>query len=109
MSTARHQHSALLLANGKVLLTGGTRSTSSTKFTVLNTAEIYDYRISSMIATNTLLISRYGHTSTLLPNGNVLFSGGTSSNSVILSSSEIYFSEPVISNDYLIYYYLKEK
>ncbi len=68
MSNQRSQHAAALLANGKVLLTGGT---------VGNAAELFDPATGSFTATGNLVVGgRWGCTATLLHDGTVLIAGG---------------------------------
>jgi hypothetical protein len=83
MSTARAQHTATLLANGKVLVTGGGNFLSS--------AELYDPASNTWSAAGPLSTGRTDHTATLLANGKVLVTGGfTSGVSGFLSSAEVY-------------------
>jgi hypothetical protein len=77
--------------DGTVLIAGGL----SGGFTGIETAttEIYDPTTRSFTAGATMRQSRFSHTATLLPDGSVLFIGGTSSAGVkinVLSSAEIY-------------------
>jgi hypothetical protein len=72
MTTARRGHTATLLSNGKVLVTGGTDGT-----TVLKSAEIYDPSTGQWTATTgTMRFTRRWHTATLLTDGTVLIAGG---------------------------------
>jgi hypothetical protein len=72
MTTARRGHTATLLSNGKVLVTGGTDGTA-----VLKTAEIYDPATGQWTATTaSLRFTRRWHTATLLTDGTVLIVGG---------------------------------
>jgi len=84
MTSARSDHTATLLPDGKVLLTGGyTGSVFS------NTAELYDPATGTFTATGANMNSaRAQHTATLLPDGNVLIAGG--SNGSALTSAELY-------------------
>ena len=68
LTTGRYQHSATLLANGKVLIAGGTGGS-------VNNTELYDpiNNTWSLAADTT---SRSFHTATLLPSGKVLVAGG---------------------------------
>jgi N-acetylneuraminic acid mutarotase len=70
LNTGRGDHTATLLPNGKVLVTGGYRNGS------LNSAEIYDPTSSVWIITGNLNTARELHTATLLQNGKVLVAGG---------------------------------
>lgn len=80
----RANHSATLLANGKVLVVGGFNSVNFR----LNSAELYDPVTGQWTATGNLNYARYNHTATLLNNGKVLVVGGT--NVSALSSAELY-------------------
>jgi hypothetical protein len=72
MTSARRGHTATLLSNGKVLVTGGTDGTA-----VLKTAEIYDPATGQWTATTaSLRFTRRWHTATLLTDGTVLIVGG---------------------------------
>lgn len=72
MTTARRGHTATLLSNGKVLVTGGTDGTA-----VLKTAEIYDPATGQWTATTaSMRFTRRWHTATLLTDGTVLIAGG---------------------------------
>ncbi len=84
MSTARYQHTATLLANGKVLVAGGYSSSSN-----LATAQLYDPATGTWSATGSMASARYRHTATLLPNGKVLVVGGYGS-SGYLATAELY-------------------
>lgn len=83
MKSARAGHRAILLQNGKVLITGGTPNYPS-----VETAEIYDPESNNFIAINNMNTARRDHTMTLLKNGNVLIVGGFNDNHD--NSSEIY-------------------
>ncbi len=71
LATARYDHTATLLPNGKVLVAGGL-----TAPTTLASAELYDPASGTWTATGSLATARYCHTATLLPNGKVLVAGG---------------------------------
>ncbi|MCI0392770.1 MAG: hypothetical protein MOB07_28900, partial [Acidobacteria bacterium] len=79
MKTARFNHTATLLANGKVLVAGGYN----------NSAELYDPATGTWSSTGNLNIARGLHTATLLPNGKVLVAGGPN-DPVTLDSAELY-------------------
>jgi putative Ig domain-containing protein/galactose oxidase-like protein/Kelch motif protein len=72
METERAAHTATLLTNGKVLVTGGFNNTD-----VLATAELFDPATGTFTPTGAMTASRFSHTATLLPNGNVLITGGS--------------------------------
>ena len=86
LGTARLQHTATLLPNGKVLVAGG-----SNLFIYLPSAELYDPATGSWSYTGNLGAGRDGHTATLLPTGKVLLAGGRNYLGR-LSSAELYDS-----------------
>ena len=72
LTSARVEHSATLLPNGKVLIAGGEGHS-----TYLKTAELFDPQSGTFTGlSNTMSIERHGHTATLLNNGKVLIAGG---------------------------------
>jgi hypothetical protein len=89
MGTFRDSHTATLLPNGKVLLTGGACSGGAT-------AELYDPAAASgagaFTATGSMGFVRVGHTATLLADGKVLVAGGADTNGPLVAhtSAEIY-------------------
>lgn len=74
MAAARRYHTATLLpgGSGKVLVTGGSDGSG----TFLSSAEIYDLSTQTWTATGSMTSARSQHTTTLLPNGLVLATGG---------------------------------
>ena len=84
LNTARRDHTATLLSNGKVLVAGGYNGS------LLASAELYDPASGTWTATGSLATARYGHTATLLPNGKVLVAGGEDTSFMSLESSELY-------------------
>ncbi|MBT0665963.1 hypothetical protein KI809_16755 [Geobacter pelophilus] len=69
--SSRTGHAATLLANGKVLITGGNNGVSN-----LSTSEIYDPATSAFSIGNFLTSPRSGHTSTTVGCGKTLLIGG---------------------------------
>jgi N-acetylneuraminic acid mutarotase len=69
-------HTATLLPNGKVLITGGNAGGIGGDH-VLAISELFDPATESWSRTGDLLARRYGHAATLLPTGDVLISGGS--------------------------------
>jgi len=88
MATARRFHTATLLGNGKVLMTGG-EDAGATAFA---SAELYDPSTGMFTpTTGSMTAPRVGHTATLLSNGKVLLTGGaTDASETALSSAELY-------------------
>ncbi len=82
MTTARIEHTAKLLQNGKVLIAGGWRFGEN-----LSSAELYDPDTGTFTPTGTMTAPRFRHTATLLPDGKVLIVGGDFYDSV---KSEVY-------------------
>jgi N-acetylneuraminic acid mutarotase len=89
MNSRRSWHTATLLPNGKVLVTGGLNS-----FNIpLALAELYDPVAGTWTYTGSLSVGRELHTATLLPNGKVLVTGGytfTNSNYAPVAAAELY-------------------
>src|SRR5437667_341055 len=81
----RTGHAATVLADGRVLITGGRDGAG----TIVATAEIFDPATETSTAVGALVTARVSHTATLLPNGRVLIAGGTGAIGS-LSSSEIF-------------------
>ena len=81
MGTARSFHTATLLGNGKVLVTGGFNTSGAP----LASSELYDPASGTFSVTpNNMPNKAAGHTATLLGNGKVLVAGGGN------ASSELY-------------------
>ena len=85
MTAARQFHTATLLNNGKVLITGGYENSP---FSSLASAELYDPATGTFTPTGSLNTARYSHTATLLNNGKVLVAGGSDPSS--LANAELY-------------------
>ena len=75
MHTDRKHHTATLLPDGTVLVTGGTGSDDY--HDSIASAEIYDPGRDTWSAIGDMHEFRAGHSATLLQNGNVLVAGGT--------------------------------
>ena len=71
LNIGRWGHTATLLTNGKVLVTGGYDNIN-----YLSSAELYDPASGTWSATGSLTTARSQYTTTLLPNGKVLVAGG---------------------------------
>ena len=72
MTKPRFYHAASTLNDGTVLISGGLQNGENAKAT----AEIYDPTAGTFAATGSMNAARIWHTSTLLPNGKVLITGG---------------------------------
>jgi N-acetylneuraminic acid mutarotase len=77
MSAGREFHGATPLPNGKILVTGGWGGTGYPSS--LGSAELFDSSSPSWSSTGSMSVARSAHTSTLLPNGEILAVGGPSS------------------------------
>src|SRR6266851_3120989 len=92
MNATRQLHSAALLSDGRVLVTGGFRFTGST---FLNTAERYDPSLNSWTNTgNTMSVARAGHASVLLQNSTIMVIGGATGTSTVTATTDIYSVGP---------------
>lgn len=100
MGTARSYHTATLLLDGKVLVTGG--STYNGSITYLDTTELYDPIAGTWSAGPAMATGRSRHTATLLRSGAVMVAGGDSStgptNSVQLYQSGNWSALPNLAN-----------
>ena len=88
MNTPRTDHTATLLANGIVLITGGDNNISPD----LASAELYNPATGTWTNTGSMTQTRLAHSAVLLRNGKVLVAGGAGhdSNSGMLASAELY-------------------
>jgi N-acetylneuraminic acid mutarotase len=85
LNDARYHHTATLLANGRVLVTGGVAEDAYP----IASAEIFDPGSGAWTYAAAMGTVRVDHTATLLPDGRVLVVGGSSA-SGYLSSAEVY-------------------
>jgi hypothetical protein len=88
MTGGREFHSATLLDDGRVLVTGGWNGVS----TELASAEIYDPNTGTFTLTGPMTATREYQTATLLADGRVLVAGGGGdyTNRIFLASAELY-------------------
>jgi N-acetylneuraminic acid mutarotase len=90
MVTPREEHTATLLPNGMVLVTGGATYGNNS---ALATSELYDPSKGTWTPTGSLSTARMLHTATLMSNGKVLVVGGLvsiSNNPIFATSCEVY-------------------
>ena len=88
MKTPRYGHTATLLSNGKVLVSGGDTDGSSIVTTA--TAELYDPATGLWTFAGAMSTPRYLSVATALPDGKVLVIGGDNETNGYLSSAELY-------------------
>jgi hypothetical protein len=89
MTANRGDHTATLLANGKVLIAGG--ADQDPTGTGLATVELYDPSTGTFTLTGSMAVGRFLHTATLLQNGKVLIVGGAlTSTSDPVATAEVY-------------------
>src|SRR5262249_28152921 len=69
MTTPRSGHTATLLLNGQVLITGGSKERPAS-------AELFDPVTNTFVPTGNMTTGRFGNSATLLPDGRVLIVGG---------------------------------
>lgn len=88
MNYSRSNFTATLLKNGKVLITGG-YSGHNIASKVLKNSEVYNPKNETFIKHSNMNFKRESHNATLLKNGNVLVTGGSSGKKKY-KKSEIY-------------------
>ena len=87
LATAREWHTANLLADGKVLVTGGLDSTGQ----AIATAEVFDPTNQSFTSTKgSMGTARSFQTATVLKDGTGLVTGGDPPGAVVLATAELY-------------------
>jgi len=97
MSIARSALSATVLSNGQVLVAGGVITLPGGGPGTTNVVEIYDPVSGAFSPVASMIQARQQHTATLLPNGQVLVTGGFDFGALSdLSSAEL-FSPPAAS------------
>ncbi|CAF5023551.1 unnamed protein product, partial [Rotaria sp. Silwood1] len=100
MTMGRVGHTASVLTNGKVLVSGGFGYDGYSYRGYLNSTEIYDPKTGTWTKTGNMTIGRRGHTASVLANGKVLVAGGLGYDEYgqgrTFNSSEIYDPETEI-------------
>lgn len=86
LSTTLNEQTATLLADGQVLVAGGSDNDNNT----LAICELYNPATGTWTNTGSLNTARVAHTATLLPNGKVLVTGGYDVFPIELASCELY-------------------
>jgi len=87
MSNVRYDHTATLLASGKVLITGGDADNHGRIWAL---AELYDPGTGMFKPTGSMSSARFAHTATLLASGKVLITGGQHGAGDSWASAEFY-------------------
>jgi hypothetical protein len=88
MTTPRSSHTATLLPNGRVLITGGNSEYKQNCNCTLASAELYDPSTGTFTVAGVMTTARLGMSATLLNSGQVLIAGGFLNG--VLASSELY-------------------
>ena len=81
----RAGHTATVLDNGEVLVTGGDREAGP-----VASAEIYDPTTGTFGRTGSMKSARVSHTAVLLPSGSVLIAGGQNKGFITVSTAELF-------------------
>ncbi|CAF1403706.1 unnamed protein product [Adineta steineri] len=91
MNDTRAYHTASILANGLVLVAGGSViTTDDYEGDVLETVELYNASTGIWTTTGSMNVGRGYHTASILSNGLVLVSGGAGNSFGFLTSAELY-------------------
>ncbi|MGW6946698.1 Kelch repeat-containing protein [Streptomyces xanthophaeus] len=94
LAVARRAHSTTVLADGRVLVAGGSGGAARYPVRALDSAEVYDPVERRWSDAGPMGQARFGHSATRLPDGRVLVAGGTAPRSpgseTSLSSAEVF-------------------
>jgi N-acetylneuraminic acid mutarotase len=90
MGQARYGHTATLLRDGRVLISGGVNTALSGLNGPVAAAELYDPSSRSWSPTANAIEARAGAAATLLPDGTVLVAGGRDVGDTPLTNAELY-------------------
>ena len=88
LNVARYNHTATLLPNGEVLVTGGIGVNGD--YTSLASAELFNPKSGKWTLTGAMTAGRTAHTATLLANGEVLVAGGSDYEISCDATAELY-------------------
>jgi len=91
--TARFDHTATLLPDGRVLLAGGLTGSEGSPATTA-TAELLDPTDGTSVPTGSLITARSGASAVLLSTGKVLVAGGRGPDGAVLATAELF--DPVL-------------
>jgi hypothetical protein len=90
MTVGRCGQTSTLLADGRVLVAGGTETSEGGDGPALSSAELYAPGTGTFSATGTMTSGRENDTATLLLNGDVLIAGGVDESGRNIASAELY-------------------
>jgi hypothetical protein len=96
MTTPRHEHTATLLHDGRVLITGGFVTGAGDLLRATDSGELYNPSTGTFARTGSMTKARYEHTATLLPDGRVLIAGGGDASGHLALEAELY--DPATGN-----------
>lgn len=99
MNQGRYNHTATLLNDGRVLVTGGTADGTSS----LSSCEVYNVGSDTWESIPDMSIPRMRHTASLLPDGHLLLTGGYNSNNGGHPSLFKHFGESISHSSCEIY------
>jgi WD40 repeat protein len=92
MAVDRENHTATLLPDGRVLVTGGENGLTGVPLRtgVLASADVYDPATGKFSPTGSMAVARTTQSATLLTSGLVLIAGGQTGTSRVVASAELY-------------------
>lgn len=90
MISARVSHTAVMLPSGNTALAGKVLVAGGGNSSVLSACELYNPSTGTWGTTVAMHTARQGQTASVLPNGDVLVTGGQSAGGTITNTSEIY-------------------
>ena len=90
LTNGRSSHTATLLSDGRILITGGETVDAEGVATAYTSAELYDPSTGLFTETGEMAVARSAHTATRLPDGRVLIAGGNSQVGAPIDGGELY-------------------